>query len=169
MLIAYSLLEFNVNNRKIYLYDTFEGMSQPTEFDYLLANSFFASELLQKEPKKDTNFWCFVTLNEVKNNMALTKYPENNIIYVKGKVEETIPKIIPSKIALLRLDTDWYDSTMHELIQLYPFLSKNSVIIIDDYGHWAGAKKTVDEYFKNKKILLNRIDYTGRIAIKIDN
>ena len=51
MLIAYSLLEFNVNNRKIYLYDTFEGMSQPTEFDYLLANS-FCFRIASKEPKK---------------------------------------------------------------------------------------------------------------------
>jgi hypothetical protein len=168
MLIAYSLLEFNVNNRKIYLYDTFEGMSQPTEFDYLLANSFFASELLQKEPKKDTNFWCFVTLNEVKNNMALTKYPENNIIYVKGKVEETIPKIIPSKIALLRLDTDWYESTKHELNHLYPILSKNGVLIIDDYGYLAGAKRAVDEYFFDEQLLLNRIDSDARIGIKIN-
>ena len=100
--------------------------------------------------------------------MALTKYPENNIIYVKGKVEETIPKIIPSKIALLRLDTDWYESTKHELNHLYPILSKNGVLIIDDYGYWAGAKRAVDEYFFDEQILLNRIDSDARIGIKIN-
>ena len=77
-----------------------------------------------------------------------------------------IPKYLPGEIALLRLDTDWYKSTQHELIHLYPLLVGSGVLIIDDYGHWQGAKKAVDEYFSDKKILLNRIDYTGRISIK---
>jgi hypothetical protein len=68
---------------------------------------------------------------------------------------------------LLRLDTDWYDSTKHELSYLYPLLTRGGVLIIDDYGHWAGSKKAVDEYFKNKMMLLNRIDYTGRVGVKI--
>jgi hypothetical protein len=47
-------------------------------------------------------------------------------------------------------------------------LVKGGVIIIDDYGHWKGAREAVDQYFKeqNVQILLNRIDYTGRIGIK---
>ena len=77
--------------------------------------------------------------------------------------------IIPSKIALLRLDTDWFESTYHELVHLYPILVKNGVLIIDDYGHWKGAKDATDQYFKenNIKMLLNRIDYTVRAGIKI--
>ncbi|MFN4149649.1 MAG: TylF/MycF/NovP-related O-methyltransferase, partial [Candidatus Sericytochromatia bacterium] len=73
------------------------------------------------------------------------------------------------KISLLRLDTDWFESTYHELKYLFPLLSKNGVLIIDDYGHWKGAKEAVDKYIKeeNITILLNRIDYTGRIGIKI--
>ena len=69
----------------------------------------------------------------------------------------------------MRLDTDWYESTKHELTHLFPLLSSGGVIIIDDYGHWQGAKKAVDEYFEenNIKILLNRIDYTGRVGIKL--
>ena len=87
---------------------------------------------------------------------------------MKGKVEDTIPQTIPEKIALLRLDTDWYESTKHELINLYPLLAKNGILLIDDYGHWHGCKKAADEYFKenNINILLNRIDYTGRTAVK---
>jgi hypothetical protein len=52
---------------------------------------------------------------------------------------------------------------------LYPLLSTEGVLILDDYGHWQGAKKAVDEYFSTEKksLLLNRIDYTGRIAIKV--
>lgn len=169
MLIAYTLLELNVTNRKIYLYDTFEGMTQPTEFDHRVANNkVHASDKWKKEQKKDHNKWCYASLSEVKNNMALTKYPKDNIIFIKGKVEETIPKTIPSKISILRLDTDWYESTKHELIHLFPRLLKKGVLIIDDYGRWAGSKKAVDEYFSNGEILLNRIDSTGRIGIKIE-
>jgi len=99
----------------------------------------------------------------------MTNYPQDNIVYVKGKVEDTIPATVPDKIALLRLDTDWYESTYHELKHLLPLLSQRGVLIIDDYGHFAGAKEAVDTYFKENRIamLLNRIDYTGRIGIKI--
>ncbi|MGB9853033.1 MAG: TylF/MycF/NovP-related O-methyltransferase [Candidatus Kapaibacteriota bacterium] len=167
MLMALTLLKMKETNRKIYLYDTFEGMTQPTELDYEVSNNNArAIDVWQKYQKNDFNEWCFASLPEVKNNMKLTGYPENNLVFVKGRVEETIPKTIPFEIALLRLDTDWYESTKHELLYLYPLLVKNGVLIIDDYGHWAGAKKAVDEYFYNKPILLNRIDYTGRIAIK---
>jgi hypothetical protein len=77
--------------------------------------------------------------------------------------------MMPAALALLRLDTDWYESTRHELQNLYPMLSTRGVLMIDDYGHWAGSRRAVDEYFSDprRKILLNRVDYTGRIGIKI--
>ncbi|MFX1257024.1 MAG: TylF/MycF/NovP-related O-methyltransferase [Promethearchaeota archaeon] len=101
--------------------------------------------------------------------MALTGYPKESVVYIKGKVENTIPNMIPEKISLLRLDTDWYNSTYHELKHLYPILSQKGIIIIDDYGHWKGARKATDNYFKenNVQILLNRIDYKGRLGIKL--
>jgi len=168
MLIANALLKLNVTDRKIYLYDTFEGMPEPTDNDYNVSNKKIrAVDRWKKEQKQDINTWCFSPLSEVQNNMLSTGYPKDQIILVKGKVESTIPQTIPSKIALLRLDTDWYESTKHELNHLFPILVKNGVLIIDDYGHWAGAKKAVDEYFSKNLILLNRIDYTGRIGIKI--
>ena len=100
--------------------------------------------------------------------MQTIGYPEKNTVYIKGKVEETIPNIVPEKIALLRLDTDWYESTKHELIHLFPRLQKGGILILDDYGYWQGARKAVDEYFAelNLSIFLSRIDETGRIAIK---
>ncbi|MCK9351722.1 MAG: TylF/MycF/NovP-related O-methyltransferase [Candidatus Paceibacterota bacterium] len=169
MLMAYTLLEFNVKDRKIFLYDTFEGMSEPTEFDHKVGNDRArAFDKWKEQQKTDHNRWCYASLPEVRNNMSSTGYPEENIVFVEGKVEETIPKISPSRIAILRLDTDWYESTKHELIYFYPILSTHGVLIIDDYGHWAGAKKAVDEYFSRGQILLNRIDYTGKIGIKIE-
>ena len=112
--------------------------------------------------------WCYSTLDDVKKNLLKTGYPSENLVFIKGKVEETIPSQIPQQVALLRLDTDWYESTLHEMNHLYPLLSRNGVLIIDDYGHWQGARKAIDEYLEKNKIdiLLNRIDYTGRLAIK---
>ena len=99
--------------------------------------------------------------------MKSTGYPVGNIRLLKGKVEDTIPGTMPAKIALLRLDTDWYESTKHELTYLFPLLEKSGVLIIDDYGAWQGARKAVDEYLKdNGTVYLNRIDFTGRLLIK---
>jgi O-methyltransferase len=166
MMIALTLYKLAVNNRKIYLYDTFEGMSNPTENDVDFRGGNAENLMKQNTENKETSVWCLADLDDVRNNMTLTKYPLTNIEFVKGKVEDTIPQVISDKIALLRLDTDWYESTAHELKYLYPNLSVKGVLIIDDYGHWEGCRKAVDEYFKGNSLLLNRIDYTGRIAIK---
>lgn len=165
-----SLLANGENNREIYLYDTFEGMSPPTEKDFKFDGS-SAQSLLNTDEKKELvkNNWCYASLEDVKENVLSTGYPESKIHFVEGKVEETIPLNIPdSNIALLRLDTDWYESTKHELIHLFPLLDSKGVLIIDDYGHWQGCKKAVDEYFNDldDQYFFFRIDYTGRLIIK---
>lgn len=167
MLMAHTLQYFNQTSKKIYLYDTFEGMSSPSKRDISI-NGKHASELLNKGDKIANQVWCFSPIEEVKKNMESTAYPMDNLIFVQGKVEDTIPGIVPNKIALLRLDTDWYESTKHELQHLYPILSHNGVLIIDDYGYWRGAREAVDEYFKNNSanLFLNRIDATVRFCIK---
>ncbi|MFA5834007.1 MAG: TylF/MycF/NovP-related O-methyltransferase [Bacteroidota bacterium] len=163
-----SLVLFNDKYRDIYLYDTFEGMSLPSEKDVDL-NGIPANHLLAKRKKSPEDIiWAFAPLEEVKKNISQTSYPIERIHFVKGKVEETIPVTLPEKISMLRLDTDWYDSTYHELVHLFPRLIKGGVLIIDDYGHWKGAKEAVDQYVEENhlRVLLNRIDYTGRILIK---
>lgn len=155
-------------SRDVYLYDTFEGMSAPTDNDKT-SDDASAAELLQTDTNKEKNLvWAYSPLEEVKANVAKTGYDAKRIHFVKGKVEDTIPTTLPGKIALLRLDTDWYESTKHELEHLYPLLVKGGVLIIDDYGFWQGARKAVDEYIAahNIPLLLNRIDETGRVAIK---
>ena len=165
MLIASTLLHFKDVNRKIYLYDTFEGMTEPTAKDVDL-NGIQAADLLSKERETSIN-WAYSPLDEVKKNMQSTAYNENQLIFVKGKVEDTIPGTIPTQIALLRLDTDWYESTKHELEYLYPRVAQKGILIIDDYGHFKGCKEATDEYFNSNIPLLHRIDYTGRILQKI--
>jgi hypothetical protein len=169
MAVAEMLSRLGMTTRELYLYDTFEGMSEPDERDKTYSGE-SASDLLEKDADKEQNLvWAYSTLETVQEGMQSTRYPQEKVHYIKGKVEDTIPSTVPPQIALLRLDTDWYESTRHELIHLFPRLSRTGVLILDDYGHWAGARKAVDEYFAEHKqpLLLNRIDETGRIAVKL--
>ena len=169
MLIALVLKHHNISNRRIYLYDTFDGMSSPTEFDKDFKEIKATDHLKTKKTKDRKSIWCYADLEDVTNNMKQTGYNFNNIVFIKGKVEETlVNEAQPEKISLLRLDTDWYESTKVELEHLFPKLEKEGVLVIDDYGHWQGARKAVNEYFSknNINILLNRVDYTCRMGIK---
>jgi len=162
--VARTLVQLNDVNRDLYLFDTFEGMPPPTgeDVDYSGGR---ASVILKKDPA----YYCNdAPLDGVKKVLYDTGYPAAKIHFVKGNVKDTLPRQAPRSLSLLRLDTDWYASTKHELTHLFPILSKGGVLVIDDYGHWKGSRQAVDEYFEEHRIpiLLNRIDYTGRIALK---
>lgn len=170
MAVAEILLKSGDSSRGLYLFDTFEGMAPPTDKDVDLSGVMAESLLKNSDKTIDDSVWCRATLDMVKSAVNSVGYPGEKIHFVKGMVEQTIPHFAPDKIALLRLDTDWYESTRHEMEHLFPRLVKGGVLIIDDYGHWQGARKAVDEYLENNKvkIMLNRIDYTGRIAVKVE-
>lgn len=167
MVAAMTLAACDDTSRELWLYDTYEGMSEPGEHDRDW-RGISAADLMRKgAASKETSVWCYSSIDEVRANMAGTGYPADRMRFVKGKVEDSIPGEAPPQIALLRLDTDFYESTYHELQHLYPRLAPGGVLIIDDYGHWAGARKATDRYFAElgRSPLLQRIDYTGRMAI----
>lgn len=170
MAVARTLLRLGPASRTLCLFDTFEGMPSPSALDYSPVQGKTAAEILAAEAtQKATSLtWAVAALDSVRSNLRSTGYPEGLLKYVRGRVEDTLPWEAPDRIALLRLDTDWYESTRHELIHLYPRLTHGGVLIVDDYGHWGGARLAVDEYLAAHRIplLLCRIDYTGRIAIK---
>lgn len=168
MATALSLLDIADTSRHIYLYDTFEGMPLPSKHDVKYNGHQAAATFKTNMINENSSDWCRAALDEVKANLMSTGYPFEKLHFIKGKVEETIPRIIPRKIAILRLDTDWYESTKHEMEHLFPLLSNGGVLIVDDYGHWQGSKKAIDEYIaeQNIPLFLNRIDFTGRLAIK---
>ena len=151
----------------VFLFDTFEGMPAPGEEDVLHSTGEKAAELLATSDRK-SGIWAYSPEEDVRRNLVSTGYPAERLHFVKGLVEETIPARAPEQISVLRLDTDWYESTKHELVHLFPRLSRNGILIVDDYGHWAGARKAVDEYFlaHNLKPFLGRVDYTGRLLVK---
>lgn len=169
MAAARTLRNLRDTDRSLYLFDTFAGMTRPTVQDV----SFGGESALRhferaQRSSGEGSEWCNSSLAEVREAMESTGYPPSKVVLVEGKVEATIPDAAPERIALLRLDTDWYESTRHELIHLYPRLAEGGVLIIDDYGHWMGARKAVDEYFAEYgvRMLLHRVDYTCRIGVK---
>ncbi len=164
MIVARALIAAGDMERSLYLYDTFEGMSEPTEADAHAGE--MARDRFDRIAEANGT-WCFASLEEVRENVLSTGYPEEKIHFIKGKVEDTIPGTLPESLALLRLDTDWYESTKHELEHLYPLLAESGVLILDDYGYWDGARKAVDEYFEafSNPPFLHRIDRSGRMIV----
>ncbi|QDT03589.1 Mycinamicin III 3''-O-methyltransferase [Rubripirellula lacrimiformis] len=167
MAIAKMLEGSGTTHRNLHLFDTFEGMSEPTDADVSVDGETAVEQLAAEDRSDAKSVWCVASLQDVQSNMQKTNYPANKVHYHVGKVEETIPTAAPEKIALLRLDTDWYESTAHEMEHLFPRLADGGVLIIDDYGHWQGARRAVDDYFAKHNIgmMLHRLDYTGRIGI----
>ena len=168
-----TLQELGAEDRDVYLFDTFDGMTAPTAAD-TSAHEPSALDTWSMAEHRGAQPWAeffkpeFFNIDAVRETVLSSGYPAERVHLVQGPVEETVPAQAPDGVALLRLDTDWYESTAHELRHLYPRLADGGVLIIDDYGHWEGARKAVDEYFGTEALplLLNRIDYTGRIAIK---
>ncbi len=162
MLAAYTIAERGYEPRHMYLFDTYTGMTAPSDEDIIAWNGRSVRERFER-----FDSWA-VGIDEVRSNLLRTGYPEEYLHFIPGDVAQTLSAEAPNAIALLRLDTDWYESTAHELQVLYPLLTEKGVLIIDDYGHFKGARKAVDDYFSNHpRPLLCRTDYTGRVAVKV--
>ena len=172
--ILMTLLREGVRDRDVWLYDTFDGMTAPTArdrspFDAPARQTWDAAREAGSKPWHHLFKPDVFNLDKVRALLESTGYPPAHLHFVVGAVEQTLPAQAPERAALLRLDTDWYESTRQELDHLYPRLSSGGVLIVDDYGHWQGCREAVDEYFSapgREPILLNRIDYTARVALK---
>ena len=162
--IALTLLEEGAADRELHLFDTFEGMPPPSEHDTRKGVS--AAEMLAARDKEHW-IWAIAGLDDVQEGMRETGYPTELVHYHQGKVEDTVPDLAPERIALLRLDTDWYESTKHELEHLWDRLSPGGVLIIDDYGDWDGARLATEEFLRTlPEPLLMLPAGSGRIALK---
>ena len=157
--------------RKVYLFDTFEGMTMPTVKDRVLASGKAAADKFLKSQKETHNAWCYASLEDVRNNFDARGLLDDRAVFVQGDVCQTldVEANLPASISVLRLDTDWYASTKKELEVLYPRLAVGGVLILDDYGHWAGAKQATDEYFaaRGDRPFLHYTDYSCRAGIRM--
>lgn len=165
--VARTLLEEGDTTRDLWLYDTFTRMPPPGERDFDIWGRHASSYFEGPVDPHDTDGYRYLPLDEVRMLLESTGYPPERLHFVAGMVEETIPGETPDQIALLRLDTDWYESTAHELSHLYPRLVEGAILIIDDYGQFTGARDAVDEYLDALPAppFLHRIDWTGRLAV----
>jgi hypothetical protein len=153
----------------VHLFDTFAGMTEPTEHDVANADGASARDRYAKDARGTHNAWCYASLEGVQNNFREAGLLNDAVRFVQGDVLQTLADKdnLPSRISVLRLDTDWYESTKAELEILWPLLQPGGILMVDDYGHWGGAKKAVDEFFEGKaKPFFHYIDYTGRLAVK---
>ncbi|MBV9040820.1 MAG: class I SAM-dependent methyltransferase [Acidimicrobiia bacterium] len=167
------LLDLGVTTRHVYAFDSFEGMPEPTSADTsrysgVALDEWRAAREARRRPWAEMFDPASFNVDAVRGLLLANGYPAGALHVEAGRVEETIPGAAPDELALLRLDTDWYESTRHELVHLYPRLVTGGVLIIDDYGHWEGCRRAVDEYFANESppILLTPVDYTCRIGVK---
>jgi O-methyltransferase len=153
--------------RDLYLLDTYEGMPPPTERDVRRGDRRAAADLLAAQDRERSKVWAVASLEDVRDGFSRVPYPPERVHFVKGRVEDTVPAEAPDRIAILRLDTDWYESTRHELEHLYPRLASGGVLLLDDYGYWEGARQAVDEWLaeSGERLLLSRMA-SGRIAVK---
>lgn len=164
MIIAKALRDMNVLDKKIWLYDTFSGMTTPDEVDVdVYDNRAIDTYCKGKMQEHEKLCWTGISLEDVRGYLeAFCKeidFPMENLVFVVGDILETVPKNAPEQISVLRLDTDFYASTKHELEHLYSRLSSKGCFIADDYGHWKGARKALDDYFgASLKSMITKLD-----------
>jgi O-methyltransferase len=167
--VARTLVALGNFDRRLYLFDTFEGMPPPGAPDVNFEGEVAEDLYRKRNGRGGGSEWCRASEETVARVMRECGYDESKIHLVRGRVEETIPSRAPERISILRLDTDWYESTLHELEHLFPRLSRGGVVIIDDYGHWRGARRATDEFFARRTpgVYLHRVDYTVRCGVKL--
>ena len=166
VLACNTILNNNYNLRDIYMYDTYEGLTEPGKYDYStddpiyhMDNEAVINHWKKYKVSEETNGLCYCSLEQVKYNVNKTGYPTDKLHFIKGDVMKTLDIVdnIPNKIAVLRLDTDWYESSKFELEKLYPNVVNGGVVILDDYYHWDGQRRATDEYFIENNINKNII------------
>jgi hypothetical protein len=182
MAVAMILQALGDTARHLYLFETFEGMTPPSDADRDTDGESAADILARTErcagyapPRPDPkraprwDMWCIADERDVRTNVRRTGYPKDRVSSYVVIFSRLCRPQAPRQIALLYLDADWYESTRHELTHLYPRLALGGVFIIDDYGLWQGADRAVDEYLATLQysILLVRADSAARVGVKI--
>jgi O-methyltransferase len=167
MLAARTLLSIGDTSRSLYLFDTYEGHPKPDSYhDVDLWGNFAVREWEKHRKTDETSDWGYVSIEEVRANLETTGYPMDKVVLVKGMVEKTLSARVPTSLSLARLDTDWYASAKAGLEACWPRLQRGGILIVDDYGHYRGQRKAVDEYFAASPVMLHRVDYSCRTIVK---
>jgi len=158
------------SDKRVWLFDTFAGMTEPTDEDRGTFTGEIGAELFSESKREGYVDWCYASLEDVRHNFERAGVRMEGVRFIKGDVAETLGDStnLPAGISVLRLDTDFYESTKKELEVLYPRLASRGSLLIDDFGYWEGARKAVEEYFDGsaQAPLLMPIDRCGRVGVK---
>jgi len=166
-MMAEASTKFSKVPRDFYLFESFAGMTEPGPEDFRPKDPTTRDHVLdtfKRQQRDDHNEWVYSPLSEVKATLGRTAIPEDRFACVVGPVEDTLPYDGIGEIALLRLDTNWYSSTRHELQHLYDLVVEDGVIIVDDYKNWAGSRRAVEEFLEERKLSPLRFFTHGRLA-----
>ncbi|GAC1404449.1 MAG: hypothetical protein NVSMB56_19020 [Pyrinomonadaceae bacterium] len=142
-------------DRRLWLYDSFQGLPEPIECDGGLAREFVGK--------------CLGAEENVREALRLSEFPEERYTIRKGWFHETFPlRPLPDAVAILHIDADWYDSVMLTLNTFYDLVPDGGVIILDDFGHWEGCREAFYDFVAERKIkpLLERFGHTQAFWVK---
>ena len=140
------------SNRKYFLFDSFEGLPPADAND--------GKEAIDWQKNKDSQYYydnCKAEMSYAQRAMEIAGISSPQL--VRGWFNETLHTVDPGPISILRLDADWYDSTMTCLNEFYPKVNGGGLILIDDYNFWEGCSKAVHDYLSAHK-LSDRIHQT---------
>ncbi len=143
---------YGITGRRVFVADSFQGLPEPDPERYPAD---------QGDPHH-THEYLAVSLEEVRENFKRFDMLDEQVTFLKGWFQDTLPSAPIDKLAVLRLDGDMYGSTMVALENLYPKLSKGGFCIVDDYG-LTGCQKAVDDFRARQGIdsKIHKIDWTG--------
>jgi O-methyltransferase len=152
-------------DRICWLYDTFDGMTKPNAKLDVKPDGERAIDRWNLKVAGGTK-WDAVSLEEVQQGFIGAGLGMDKLHFVEGPIEESVKMVAPIRISILRLDMDWHAPTKVALEKLYPRLTVGGFLIVDDYGHWMGCKKAVDDYFGQWRPSFTDVDYSCRVFRK---
>lgn len=141
-----ALVEIGGPNRDYFFFDSFEGLPPAKEIDGEGALAYQADTA--SEHYRDN---CAATLEEFNATIAKTGNSSGRIRAIKGFFDQTLPHFTPKPIALLRLDGDWYDSTIVCIAKFWDHVAPGGMILIDDYYMWDGCSRAVHDFLSSRK------------------
>jgi len=142
MYMRYLLNQYQKDNTIVWVADSFEGLPEPDETQFPIEFESYHSPIFKKYNR------FAVGLEQVKQNFDLFGLLDETVKFLPGWFKNTLPTAPIEKLSLLRLDGDYYSSTMDALENLYPKLSPGGFCIIDDYGEtsWTACAQACQDY-----------------------
>lgn len=136
------LNEIGARDRTVWLADSFEGMPVRKEKDF-------------SDPALETNLYLKVSVEQVRENFERFGLLDSNVKFIKGWFCDTLAKSEIKSIGVLRLDGDYYSSTMDALNALYDRVSDGGYVIVDDYNAFASCKTAIHDFCTQRGIAPN--------------